>query len=52
MLGRLRRGALVLFIRHDTTIGEPCDRSFRVGDRAGQRNVSPRGHEQDGSSPT
>ncbi len=24
----------------------PCDSSFRVGDRAGQRNISPRGREQ------
>jgi phosphohistidine phosphatase SixA len=43
---RLRSGGLVLFFRHADTRGEPCDRSFRVGDRAGQRNISPAGREQ------
>ena len=43
---RLRRGGLVLFFRHADTTGMPCDRSFRVGDRAGQRNLSPEGREQ------
>lgn len=43
---RLRAGGLVLFFRHADTLGEPCDQSFRVGDRAGQRNISPRGREQ------
>jgi phosphohistidine phosphatase SixA len=33
----------VLFFRHADTRGEPCDSSFRVGDRAGQRNISPAG---------
>jgi phosphohistidine phosphatase SixA len=46
LLARLRQGGLVLFFRHADTLGEPCDRSFRVGDRAGQRNLSPRGREQ------
>jgi phosphohistidine phosphatase SixA len=46
LLPRLRAGGLVLFFRHADTMGEPCDRSFRVGDRAGQRNISPRGREQ------
>jgi len=46
LLPRLRAGGLVLFFRHADTIGEPCDRSFRVGDRAGQRNISPRGRDQ------
>ena len=46
LLARLRRGGLVLFFRHADTAGEPCDRSFRLGDRAGQRNLSPRGREQ------
>jgi hypothetical protein len=46
LLPRLRAGGLVLFFRHADTIGEPCDRSFRLGDRAGQRNISPRGREQ------
>jgi phosphohistidine phosphatase SixA len=40
---RLRAGGLVLFFRHADTRGEPCDSSFRVGDRAGQRNISPAG---------
>jgi phosphohistidine phosphatase SixA len=43
MLARLRNGGLALFFRHADTRGEPCDRSFRVGDRAGQRNISPAG---------
>lgn len=46
LLARLRAGGLVLFLRHADTAGEPCDQSFRVGDRAGQRNISPRGREQ------
>ncbi|MEI6162420.1 MAG: histidine phosphatase family protein [Roseococcus sp.] len=46
LLARLRAGGLVLFFRHADTQGEPCDRSFRVGDRAGQRNISPRGRAQ------
>ncbi len=46
LIARLRAGGLVLFFRHADTIGEPCDRSFRIGDRAGQRNISPRGREQ------
>lgn len=46
LLARLHRGGLVLFFRHADTAGEPCDRSYRVGDRAGQRNLSPRGREQ------
>ena len=46
LLARLRAGGLVLFFRHADTAGEPCDRSYRVGDRPGQRNLSPRGREQ------
>src|SRR5918997_1462333 len=46
LLARLRRGGLVLFFRHTDTRGEPCDRSFRVGDRAGQRNISEAGRAQ------
>lgn len=46
LLARLRRGGLVLFFRHADTQGEPCDRSFRVGDRDGQRNISPAGRAQ------
>ncbi|MFL1461867.1 hypothetical protein ACI6QG_06670 [Roseococcus sp. DSY-14] len=43
LLARLRQGGVTLFFRHADTRGEPCDRSFRVGDRAGQRNISPEG---------
>lgn len=46
LVERLRAGGLVLFFRHADTIGMSCDRSFRVGDRAGQRNISPRGRDQ------
>ncbi|MBS7790591.1 histidine phosphatase family protein [Roseococcus sp. SDR] len=46
LLPRLRAGGLVLFFRHADTAGEPCDRSYRLGDRAGQRNLSPRGRAQ------
>jgi len=46
LLARLRRGGLVLFFRHADTRGEPCDRSFRVGDRPGQRNISEAGRAQ------
>lgn len=40
LVARLRAGGLVLFFRHADTRGMPCDRSFRVGDREGQRNIS------------
>ena len=46
LVARLREGGLVLFIRHADTAGEPCDRGFRVGDRDGQRNISPAGRRQ------
>ncbi len=46
LVARLRQGGLVLFFRHAATQGETCDRSFRVGDRAGQRNISPEGRAQ------
>lgn len=46
LVDRLRRGGLVLFFRHADTAGMPCDVSYRVGDRAGQRNISARGREQ------
>jgi len=46
LVARLRQGGLVLFFRHADTIGENCDITFRVGDRAGQRNIAPRGREQ------
>jgi phosphohistidine phosphatase SixA len=43
LVDRLRAGGLVLFFRHADTRGEPCDSSYRVGDRPGQRNISPDG---------
>ncbi|WP_372617864.1 hypothetical protein [Falsiroseomonas sp.] len=43
LVERLRGGGLVLFFRHADTRGEPCDSSYRIGDRAGQRNISPEG---------
>lgn len=46
LVDRLRQGGLVLFFRHADTAGMPCDSSYRVGDRAGQRNISERGREQ------
>jgi phosphohistidine phosphatase SixA len=46
LVARLRQGGLVLFFRHADTRGEPCDSSYRIGDRAGQRNISPLGREQ------
>ncbi len=46
LIERLQVGGLVMFFRHADTIGEPCDRSFKVGDRAGQRNISEAGRAQ------
>jgi phosphohistidine phosphatase SixA len=46
LVAALRGGGHVLFFRHADTRGEPCDRSFRVGDRAGQRNISAAGRAQ------
>jgi len=46
LVDRLRQGGLVLFFRHADTSGEPCDASFRIGDRAGQRNISAAGQAQ------
>lgn len=46
LVALLRAGGLVLFFRHADTRGEPCDRSYRVGDRAGQRNLAPEGRAQ------
>ncbi len=46
LLARLRAGGLVLFFRHADTRGENCDITYRVGDRAGQRNISPAGRAQ------
>jgi phosphohistidine phosphatase SixA len=46
LVAALRAGGHVLFFRHADTRGENCDISFRVGDRAGQRNISPDGRAQ------
>jgi len=46
LVERLRKGGLVMFFRHADTRGMPCDRSFRIGDRDGQRNISADGREQ------
>lgn len=46
LLARLRAGGHTLYFRHADTRGENCDITFRLGDRAGQRNISPRGREQ------
>ena len=46
LLDQARQGGLVLFFRHAGTLGQPCDRSFRVGDRDGQRTLSPFGRAQ------
>jgi len=46
LVERLRQGGLVLFFRHADTRGQPCDRSYRIGDRPGQRNLSPEGRAQ------
>jgi phosphohistidine phosphatase SixA len=46
LVERLRKSGLVMFFRHADTRGMPCDRSFRVGDRDGQRNISTAGREQ------
>jgi hypothetical protein len=43
LIERLRAGGLVLYFRHADTLGMPCGRSFRVGDRDGQRNISAAG---------
>ncbi|CAH0273696.1 hypothetical protein [Roseomonas sp. CECT 9278] len=46
LVAALRAGGHVLFFRHADTRGEACDTTFRVGDRAGQRNISPAGRAQ------
>lgn len=46
LVERLRQGGLVLFFRHADTAGMACDSSYRLGYRAGQRNISARGREQ------
>ncbi len=46
LIERLRAGGLVLFFRHADTLGMKCDRTFRIGDRDGQRNISAAGRDQ------
>lgn len=46
LVAALRGGGHVLFFRHADTRGENCDIAYRVGDRAGQRNISPDGRAQ------
>ncbi len=46
LIERLRAGGLVLFFRHAVTLGMKCDRTFRIGDRDGQRNISAAGRDQ------
>ncbi|MCA3013713.1 MAG: hypothetical protein INH41_15125, partial [Myxococcaceae bacterium] len=46
LIARLQTGGLVLYFRHADTLGMPCDRSFRIGDREGQRNISAAGQVQ------
>ncbi|UEM24573.1 histidine phosphatase family protein (plasmid) [Skermanella mucosa] len=46
LVERLRRGGLTLFFRHADTSGMPCDRSYEIGDRPGQRNLSAAGRAQ------
>jgi phosphohistidine phosphatase SixA len=46
LVERLRQGGLVLYFRHADTTGMPCDRSYRIGDRPGQRNLSDEGRTQ------
>jgi len=46
LVAALHNGGHVLFFRHADTRGENCDITYRVGDRAGQRNISPAGRAQ------
>lgn len=46
LVAALRGGGHVLFFRHADTRGETCDITYRLGDRAGQRNISPAGRAQ------
>ncbi|MFL2546756.1 MAG: hypothetical protein ACJ0SL_05270 [Candidatus Rariloculaceae bacterium] len=42
----MRAGGLVLAVRHADTGGMACDRTYRIGEREGQRNISPVGEDQ------
>lgn len=46
LVARLRQGGLTLYFRHADTTGMPCDRTYRIGERDGQRNISQQGREQ------
>ena len=46
LVERLRQGGLVMYFRHADTTGTACDRTYRIGDRDGQRNISADGREQ------
>jgi phosphohistidine phosphatase SixA len=46
LVQRLQKGGLVVFLRHTDTGGEPCDSTYRIGERSGQRNISPGGRRQ------
>jgi phosphohistidine phosphatase SixA len=46
LVDALRDGGLILAVRHADTGGMPCDRTYRIGEREGQRNISPTGEEQ------
>lgn len=46
LIDRLRAGGLTLYFRHADTTGMPCDRTYRIGERDGQRNISQDGREQ------
>lgn len=46
LVERLRQGSLIMYFRHADTTGMACDRSYRIGYRAGQRNISADGREQ------
>ena len=45
LIAAMREGGKVVFLRHSTTVQEQVD-TGRLGDRAGQRNLSPAGIEQ------
>lgn len=42
----LHGGGFIIAVRHADTGGMPCDRTYRIGEREGQRNISPLGEEQ------
>jgi phosphohistidine phosphatase SixA len=46
LVAKLRQGGLVLYFRHAETLDMPCDSSYRIGHREGQRNLSQSGRTQ------